>query len=63
MHVDLKTIDRQMAFLADQSARLRKLNARWAEGNAEEFDLIRDTLRQLRAEHQMTGIGGRRLEG
>jgi hypothetical protein len=63
MHVDVAALDKQMAFLADQSARLRKLNARWAEGNAEKFDEIRDTLRQLRAEHQMTGIGGRRLEG
>ena len=62
MFIDMNVLDRQMAFLTDQSARLRKLQARWAEGNAEKFDEIRDTLRRLRAEQQMTGIGGKRLE-
>lgn len=60
MRVDIDQIDRQMAFLARQEKRLRELRPYFgASTDADMFQSIHETLRQVRQAQQMTGMDGR----
>ena len=61
MNIDVAKLDKQMAFLKSESDRLNGLGSSWAARNAVICDEIRETLRQLRQDKQMTGLGGKRL--
>lgn len=64
MKHDIALLDRQIKFLQEQAVRLRSgyATAQWAQAQANMFDGIRETLRVIRQEQQMTGLGGKRLE-
>jgi uncharacterized small protein (DUF1192 family) len=59
--VDVAKIDKQLAFLQREISRLVEIDAPWASKNASMLQEIAETLRQLRQEKQMTGIGGSRI--
>ena len=62
MHVDVTKLDEYVRFLRNESQRLRERgDGAWADKKATTFDEIAETLRQLRQDKQMTGIGGKRL--
>lgn len=62
MRVTAEEIDKQVEFLRKEEARLRKIGARWADNNANQFRDIRETLLEYRRTLQMTTVGGTRLE-
>ena len=63
MIIDVARIDQQIAFLHEQAKKVQANNmgAKWANDIAAKYMAIAETLRQLRQEQQMTGIGGKRL--
>lgn len=61
--IELDTLDRHLAFLSQETTRLRKRGERWADGMAERLAAIAETLTEVRRQKQMTGVGGRRIEG
>lgn len=66
MNVDVPKLDRQIKFLQEQAARLDAMRAQpgnqWATRNADMMRSIAEVLAELRREHQMTSLGGKRLE-
>lgn len=66
MNVDVPKLDRQIKFLNEQASRLDSMRAQpgnqWATRNADMMRSIVETLVELRREHQMMGMGGRRIE-
>lgn len=59
MIVDVAKIDGQLAFLQREISRLVRISAPWASQHAAMLQEIAETLRKLRQEKQMTGIGGK----
>lgn len=66
MRANVSELDQQIKFLREQASRLRDLaarpGARWAEVNARKMDDIVKVLEELRRDHQMTGMNGKRIE-
>jgi hypothetical protein len=64
LKVDVVKLDRQIKFLTDQAVTLRRTQqgASWAMNRAAQFEEVAETLKEIRQEHQMTGVGGRRIE-
>jgi hypothetical protein len=60
--LDVAVLDRHIAFLKEESSKLRPMGAAWATRKADQFDKIAELLRQLRQDQQMGGIGGKRIE-
>ncbi len=56
-------IDKHLTFLASEITNLRNRREPWAERKADQWEALRKTLQQLRQEKQMTGMGGRRIDG
>lgn len=61
MIIDVAKIDQQLQFLQREISRLVEIDSPWANKNAATLQEIAETLRQLRQEKQMTGVGGKRL--
>lgn len=61
MIVDVAQIDRQLAFLQREISRLVEIDSPWASRNAAMLQEIAETLRSLRQEKQMTGVGGKTI--
>jgi hypothetical protein len=61
-HLDVAALDRQLQFIQEEQTYLRKQHADWADRKHRRFEEIAETLRSVRREKQMTGIGGRRIE-
>jgi len=63
MIIDITRIDQQIAFQHEQAKNVQARNtgAKWANDIAAKYMAIAETLRQLRQEKQMTGVGGKRL--
>lgn len=66
MKVDIPKLDRQIKFLNEQAVRLDSLRAQpgnqWATRNSDMMLSIVAVLVELRREHQMTGMSGRKIE-
>jgi hypothetical protein len=66
MKLNIAEVDRHITFLREQADRLEKLaeerRYRWAEVDAQKMRKIADLLVEIRREHQMTGMGGKRIE-
>ena len=59
--IDITAIDRHLTFIASEITDLRNRRAPWADRKADRFEAIRETLRQIRQDKQMTSLGGKRL--
>lgn len=65
MTISLEELDRGIKFLADEAARLRNSEQGkqyWAQSKCKSMDDIREILRTVRQNQQMTGIAGKRVE-
>lgn len=60
---EVSKLDAMIKFLGEESAYLRKNHKglAWAELKAVKFDGIAETLRKVRQNQQMTGLGGQRI--
>lgn len=61
----IEEIDRGMKFLADEATRLRNSEQGkqyWALQKCKSLDDIREILRKVRQNQQMTGMSGKRIE-
>lgn len=63
MIVDVAKIDRQVEFLRKEVSQLKMKPDNWAQRKADMLESISKTLQDLRRHHQMTGLGGKPLEG
>lgn len=62
LHVDITKLDADIKFLRDEADRLRAMSGAWAKSKAARFDEIVEFLVEVRRDHQMTGIGGKRID-
>lgn len=66
MKVDVQKLDRQIKFLREQASRLDAMRTQsgteWAIRNADMMRSIVDVLVEVRREHQMIGMDGKKIE-
>lgn len=60
---NVRQLDQDIQFLRNEAARLRAHRESWAIDKANRLEAIAETLRELRQDKQMSGLGGKRLEG
>lgn len=56
------TLDEQLKFLDDELRNLRQRSERWAQEKVRKLESVRETVRQVRQDKQMTSaISGKRI--
>jgi uncharacterized protein (UPF0303 family) len=61
--IDVTRIDKHLTFLASEITNLRNRSETWAQRKADQWEALRQDLQKIRQDRQMTGIGGKRIEG
>jgi hypothetical protein len=62
-HYEIEKLDRHLAFLRREISYLRQQQKPWAETKADQIEQIMVIVSNVRRDAQMTGIGGKRIDG